>query len=234
MASLELNTRLKFVTFNNSGLDDQGAISIVMLVRPNASQTAARWWVSKALVADAANSISLGRVKTSDKIFYERARILTSSSLETTNTVSVNAWSWIGIADDTSAVPVCFVGDPITRPVEAGYGSQIQGSGGAGIEGSTNLIIGGRYTAAATENCLSDVAFFGIANRRMSNAELQSHWPVPRNVPGAGWVVFSWFGYNGSAVAPDWSGNVVNGTVNGSPTLKSDWPGPLSPVMSRA
>ncbi|MBI4719259.1 MAG: hypothetical protein HY763_15790 [Planctomycetes bacterium] len=227
--SLLLDANGEYVQFTEAGLDQLDALTLVAIYYANTVSSATYALCTKDYDG-VGNQFFLQRpsaAPSADDWWYFHRRAGTSSELKTNaNIIQANRWEWVGVVDSAGTAPKLFQGPLTSRPTEPAYSLQTTGSGSPTNDSGRSMVLG-RTINSGLNTFNGRVAFLGIANRRMSDAELLTHWPRPRPVPGAGWVLFTFPCFHGTVSAIDLSGGRRHGTVNGGPTVSAAAPLPF-------
>ncbi len=155
---------------------------------------------------------------------FIRTRATTGSNIQTTgNIVQAGRWEFLAVSDDTSAAPSMVHGTLAARPTSPSLYAAATKGVGLVVDDSVNPLIVG-VGAFSNQSANLNLGFLGIWNRRMTVAQMLSHWPRPRCDSGC--VLFSFPGLHGSTSLVDLSGNRNNGTLFGSPTWSAPPPLP--------
>lgn len=216
--SILLDANTEYISHNYAGLDGLDSITIIMIYMMVSTAADPEYVASKGLADATDDSVAVFRPKLTSKWSFQHVREFTNSFFESSAGLIVqNRWEWIAVLDSDGTAPVLLHGTLTGRPAEPSYASRTTGSGSPFGDSATAWQFGRRFNATNQGNCR--LAFAGISNRRMSVAEALTHWPRPRMVPGAGWVLLTHPGLHGTLSAVDLSGGKRNGTVNGTATL---------------
>lgn len=229
--SLLLDTNARYVQFNAAAIDQLDAMTLVCVYRAASVSGGPFTLLSKDFDGSNAQFNAFRPQLTpgpDDWAFFHRRATTNTFVRSGGNIIQANRWEWVAFLDSDGTAPRIFHGPLTARPVEPTYNLQITGAGAPPDDSATNMHLG-RDVLSGTQTINARIAFLGIANRRMADAEVLTHWPKPRIAPGAGWILFAYPALHGPATTVDLSGRAVNGTVNGTPAQAANppWPAPL-------
>ncbi len=223
--ALKFDSNTAGLSFSSSLLDQLDAITIMSWYRVTATASVAYTLLSKEYSAN--SQLLLNRpafgVGSNDWQFFHR-RATTSTSIKSTgNIIQTNRWEWVCVLDSDASAPTMLHGTLTAKPVEPTYDTQTTGVGPVTDDAGQSMYVGRTYGGLQTFT--GDVSFIAVYNRRMSQAEALSHWPRP--YVSSGCQLFTYPGYHGTVAATDLSGNAINATVIGTPTLTNPVPIPM-------
>lgn len=149
------------------------------------------------------------------KTYHERAT--TDTEYVSTNTRSVDTWSFSAASWDTGASPVnhLYLGALASAAAEVSYGTSTDGSGSFNSDAARSLFVGNRDAASPNAAYQGTIAIVQMYNRVLSSAEIESLRLRPL-MRLSGNILTVLFGDGGSTNAVDISGNGNNGTVTGA------------------
>ncbi len=237
--ALTFNSNTEGLSFSSSLLDQLDAITIMAWYRVSATASSTAYTLlSKEYSAN--SKLLLNRpafgVGSNDWQFFHRRATTNTVVNSSSNIIQANRWEWVCLMDSDGVAPTILHGTLTSKPAEPTYSTQTTGVGTVANDSGKALNAGRTYNAQ--QSFTGDLSFLAIYNRRMSQAEALSHWLRPRVSSGQ---LFTHPGYHSQVSATDVSGNAINATVAGSPTLASPVPIPmprmrlarLQPTMSQ-
>jgi len=151
------------------------------------------------------------------EIFFAKATTSTNPSHVSVEEIAIGVWTFVGVTWDFSVdldqlnIHI-YLGDRSTPAVESTYDGGAFGLGSLVSNAGRNAVVGNNEPGANDFN--GEIANFKYWNRVLTLSDLiaqQYGAPV-----GAGCLLHTEYGINGTGTQADWSGNGNNGTVTGS------------------
>ena len=159
---------------------------------------------------------------TPNGVRYFRARATTATDAASGSTIFTNGVpAFVAIFDSDGAAPEIWTGDLNTRATEIpSYGVQATGVGTPTSDAASTLEIGNR-TGVGSLHSDWHISYLWVYNRRLSVAEALSHQFQPGRINFGCVLKVAYFD---DTTLADLSGSGNNGTINGTPALRSHVP----------
>lgn len=131
----------------------------------------------------------------------------------TVNFLTLDAWNFMVFTFDGSTGTI-YGGSNTSKAVSIALnGSGTQGSGAISNNDAASDLILGVNSVLGLGSMPMEILWFGVWNRALSLAEIQSQQFYPRKT--AGNVINAWAGFTGMSTIADWSGSGNTGTISG-------------------
>jgi hypothetical protein len=208
------NTSDRVVIGQATSINSLNAFSVAALIYPTTLTTDKRI-ASKFAVTDLAGWTI--EHKTTDKLSFFVGRDTTNATYTVSTAMTNNEWWQMVCTFDVNATPsihiyMARVGSALVEP---GYGTATDGTGPIENDSAVDLHIG-NLSSSSTAAFIGRIASFAMFNRALTLGQAQSLFADPTFGAMPSRVLYQEFGFNGTQIQTDFSGNRNHGTVTGA------------------